>query len=68
MLQKEQPEGLFDAECGKPVAKGHAGLCEYVEGREGGREGGRGAANWPVIWDILVVFAVFIMIFGRLIN
>ena len=43
MLQKEQPEGLIDAECGTLVAKGHAGLCKYVgEGRRGGRGGGGG--------------------------
>ena len=28
MLQKEQPEGLKDEECGKDVKAGHAGLCE----------------------------------------
>ena len=27
MMQKELPEGLKDEECGRPVEKGHAGLC-----------------------------------------
>ena len=43
MLQKEQPEGLIDAECGTLVAKGYAGLCKYVG--EGRREEGGGAAR-----------------------
>lgn len=34
MLQKEMPEGLKDEECGKQVAEGQAGLCQYV-GRGG---------------------------------
>ena len=41
MLQKENPDGLKDEECGRPVEDGNAGLCVYVRGRKGGRGGGR---------------------------
>ena len=30
MEQKELSDGLSDEECGRPVQKGHAGLCQYV--------------------------------------